>query len=103
MSKTQALGLRCNEYIRRAMPPDAPVKRLADILGQSRQTAARLFAGDSPTSAQLAALASYFGKDFVAYVFEPVVGEMTEATTAATLARVERLLLSLRESGQAEW
>lgn len=102
VSKAEAFRSRCNEYIRRALPPDAQVKRLADILGQSRQTAARLFGGDSPTSAQLAALASYFGKDFVAYVFEPVVGEMAEASTAATLARVERLLLSLRQSGQAE-
>ena len=100
--KTEAFRLRCYEYVRRALPPDAPVKRLADILGQSRQTAARLFAGDTPTSAQLAALASYFGKDFVAYVFEPVVGEMTEAATASTLARVERLLLSIGRSGQAE-
>ena len=65
-SRAKILGVRCNQYLRRALPQDAPVKRLADVLGQSRQTAARLFAGDAPTAAQLTALASHFGKDFVA-------------------------------------
>ena len=99
-AKTEALRLACHAYLRRAVPPGAPVKHLADILGQSRQTAARLLAGEAPTSAQLAALAQHFGREFVAVVFEPVVGEMTEAATASTLLRVERLLLSLQAAGE---
>ncbi len=94
------LGIRCNEYIRRHLPPDAPVKRLADILDQSRQTAARLYAGDPPTTAQLAALAAHFGKSFLAHVFEPVVGPMSDLTVDAALTRVEALLLSLHPEGE---
>ncbi len=101
-AKTEAVRLACHAYLRRAIPPGAPVKHLADILGQSRQTAARLLAGEAPTSAQLAALAAHFGREFVAVVFEPVVGAMTEAATASTLLRVERLLLSLKAAGEAE-
>ena len=95
----ELIGSRCNAYLRRVLPQDAPVKRLADVLGQSRQTAARLLAGDAPTSVQLVALASRFGKDFVAHVFEPVVGDMTAAAASSTLARVEGLLQSLRRPG----
>jgi hypothetical protein len=93
------LGIRCNEYLRRHLPADAPVKRLAVILDQSRQTAARLFAGDPPTTAQLAALAAHFGKSFLAHVFEPAVGRMDDLTIGATLTRVEALLLSLHPVG----
>lgn len=95
-SRAKILGVRCNQYLRRALPQDAPVKRLAGVLGQSRQTAARLFAGDPPTATQLTALASHFGKDFLAHVFEPLVGEMSDVATDVALSRVEALLLSLR-------
>ena len=100
-SRAKILGIRCNQYLRRMLPQDAPVKRLADVLGQSRQTAARLFAGDAPTAVQLAALASHFGKDFVAHVFEPLVGEMNGVATDVALSRVEALLMSLRPPGSA--
>ena len=48
-SRAKILGIRCNQYLRRMLPQDAPVKRLADVLGQSRQTAARLFAERNTT------------------------------------------------------
>lgn len=93
---TKILGERCNSFLREHLPQDAPVKRLADILGQSRQTAARLYLGDAPTSVQLMALAQHFGKDFVVRIFEPLVGDMSEASTASALSRVEELLIALR-------
>lgn len=89
---------RCLAFLHRALPAEAPVKRLAEILDQSRQTAARLIAGEAPTAAQLMALAQHFGQAFVAEVFEPVVGEMTNHATMATLARVETLLDAVRRS-----
>ena len=98
-SRAKILGIRCNRYLRRALPGDAPVKRLADVLGQSHQTAARIFTGDTPTSGQLTALAAHFGKDFVAYVFEPLAGEMRSVSAGVTLSHVEELLLSLRPLG----
>ena len=90
------LGERCNAFLRERLAQDAPVKRLAEILGQSRQTAARLYLGDAPTSLQLMALAAHFGKDFVVRIFEPVVGDMSDVSTVAVLDRLEGLLKSIR-------
>lgn len=98
--EAKILGIQCRRYLQRALPGDAPVKRLALILGQSRQTAARLYAGELPTAVQLAALAAHFGRDFVADVFAPVVGDMTEAANGAVLARVETLISGLRDQGE---
>ncbi len=94
----EAMRRRCLAFLHRALPAEAPAKRLAEILDQSRQTAARLIAGEAPTAAQLMALAQHFGQAFVAEVFEPVVGEMTNGATMATLARVETLLDAVRRS-----
>jgi len=98
--EAKILGIRCRRYLQRALRGDAPVKHLALILGQSRQTAARLYAGEVPTAVQLVALAGYFGRDFVADVFAPVVGDMTEAANGAVLARVETLISELRDQGE---
>lgn len=95
-SHAKILGELCTAFLRERLQPDSPVKRLAEILGQSRQTAARLYLGDVPTSVQLLALAEHFGRDFIVRIFEPFVGAMSEASTVATLSRVEDLLTTLQ-------
>lgn len=101
-SNAKILGQRCNAFLRERLPQDAPVKRLAEILGQSRQTAARLYLGDAPTSVQLMALAEHFGKDFIVRIFEPLVGDMSDVSTAAALSRIEDLLTTLRAARQLD-
>ena len=85
-SRMEEIGGRRNAYVRRALPSDAPVKRLADILGRSRPATTRL--RSSPPGAEETALSL---NPVLACLSDPAPGDgMTARIDVMVFRRFDR-------------
>lgn len=97
----EEMGQRVSAWLRRTYPRDG-AKLLAQDFQVSPATTKRWFQGALPENRHMAMMASRWGKRFVAYVFEPVVGPWRDYGLDDELrevkARIARLEVDLEGS-----
>lgn len=97
LTLTEKIGARVAEWLRQVYERDA-AKRIAADFGVSPNTAKSWLAGAMPANSHIAALVARFGREFLAFVFEPVLGPWPEAVYEARLEAVEKEAAALRRA-----
>lgn len=91
---TAEMGQRVSLWLRRAYP-SAGAKRIARDLDASPHTARRWLEGALPENRHLAAMASRWGRRFLAWVYEPAIGPAADFALDDELQELRRRLARL--------